>query len=262
MAKGGCAGCAGPLKIEGEYRLDAPELAPVLSYPTGDEKHLERVRSDLSGMGVESVFSQGRVSIGSFWAIGKGWVGVVLLGSLDGKKIALKVRRADADRPSMLNEARMHQFANSVGVGAGLIAKSENAIAMDYVNGEPAVRWLQRVPGPESVVVRRMVSDLLDQCFRLDAAGLDHGELSQSKKHVLVDAGGHPYLLDFETASDRRITRNVMAMAGYLFCKGSLVSALRRHLSWDSIQLMRCLKDYKASKSASDYLGIREAIGL
>lgn len=262
MVKGDSTKCAGRIERDGEFRLDAPELVPILAYPTEDGKHLESVLRDLHEMGVESIFSHGRNSIGDFWVLGKGWVGVVCLGRLRGRRVAIKVRRVDADRPNMLNEARMHLFANSVGVGAELIAKSENAIAMECVEGESAIRWLQKVPGPETGAVRSMVSNLLDQCFALDAAGLDHGELSQSKKHVLVDASGRPFILDFETASDRRITRNVMAMTGYLFYKSTLEIVLRKHFSWDKNQLWQCLKEYKARKTAPNYREVREAIGF
>ncbi len=243
-------------------QLDHPELEPVLAYPSGDRRHLEAVRRDLRSLGVEGITSFGRNSIGSFWVLGKGWVGIVCLGSIGGRQVAVKVRRTDADRPNMLNEAKMHIRANSVGVGPKLLGQAENVLAMEYVKGLPVIRWLETPPGPASGVVNGTVSDLLDQCYRLDRAGLDHGELSDSKKHVLVDVSGRPVIIDFETASASRITRNVVAMTGYLFCKDALEKAMRRHFNWDALQLRRCLKDYKESKREDDYCRLREAIGI
>ncbi|HRR54464.1 MAG TPA: hypothetical protein P5290_03895 [Candidatus Methanomethylicus sp.] len=256
---------AGVASLEGGeewHGLDDPKLDPVLAYPSGDPMHLERVRRDLRRVGVEGIMSFGGNSIGSFWVLGKGWVGVVCLGSIGGRRVALKVRRADADRPNMLNEARMHAHANSVGVGPRLLGHTESVLVMDYVNGLPIIRWIDVPSGQEAGEVRGMVSDLLDQCFRLDMAGLDHGELSNSKRHVLVERGGRATIIDFESASASRTVRNVVAMTGYLFCKGAVGNTMRRYFEWDEFRLRRCLREYKESRSAENYEGLRETVGL
>jgi len=206
--------------------------------------------------------SFGRNRIGSFSVLGKGCVGIVCLGSMKGWQVAVKVRRTDANRPNMLNEAKMHAHANSVLVGPRLLWQTESALVMDYVNGLPIKEWLDTPHGRASESVRGMVSDLLDQCYRLDAAGLDHGELSNSKRHALVDEDGKAVIIDFESASASRTVRNVVAMTGYLFCRGSLENAMRRHFDWDAFRLRRCLKDYKESRSTKGYKDLREAIGL
>ncbi len=247
----------------GEWHgLDDPKLDPVLAYPSGDRRHLEGVRRDLRRVGAEGIMSFGGNSIGSFWVLGKGWVGIVCLGSVGGRRVALKVRRTDADRPNMLNEAKMHAHANSVGVGPRLLGQTESVLVMDYVNGLPIIRWLDVPNVQEEGAVRGMVSDLLDQCFRLDMAGLDHGELSNSKRHVLVEQGGRAAIIDFESASASRTVRNVVAMTGYIFCKGTVGNAMRRYFEWDEFRLRRRLKEYKESRSTGNYEGLRETVGL
>ena len=244
------------------YRIDDPELDQVLAYPSGDHKHLECVRRDLKSAGIDMIMAFGRIRIGCFSVLGKGCVGIVCLGSMRRGQVAVKVRRTDADRPDMLNEARMHAYANSVSVGPRLLWQTESALVMDYVNGLPIKEWLDTPYAQTSGRVMDMVSDLLDQCYRLDASGLDHGELSNSKRHALVEEGGKAVIIDFESASASRRARNVVAMTGYLFCRGSLENAMRRHFDWDALRLRRCLKEYKESRSARGYIDIREAIGL
>ncbi len=48
--------------------------------------------------------------------LGKGFVGIVVIAHLNGQKIAVKIRRTDADRTDLLHEASMISKANSVGV--------------------------------------------------------------------------------------------------------------------------------------------------
>ena len=58
--------------------------------------------------------------------LGKGYVGVVVVANMKGQKVALKMRRIDADRLNFTHEAEMLQKANAIGVGPKFIAVSNN----------------------------------------------------------------------------------------------------------------------------------------
>jgi putative serine/threonine protein kinase len=62
--------------------------------------------------------------------------------------------------------------------------------------------------------------DILEQCWSLDEAGLDHGELSKAPKHLLVDKDNRPFIVDFETASVVRKVINVTSVCQFL-CMGN-----------------------------------------
>ena len=57
--------------------------------------------------------------------------------------------------------------------------------------------------------VLTVIKDILEQCWRLDRKGLDHGELSDASKHILITTDCKVKILDFEKASINRKVSNV-----------------------------------------------------
>jgi putative serine/threonine protein kinase len=72
--------------------------------------------------------------------------------------------------------------------------------------------------------MRNVMIDILEQCWRLDKIGLDHGELSKAPKHLIVDQQETPWIVDFETASVNRKPANVTAVCQFLFASNSAVA--------------------------------------
>ncbi len=141
-----------------------------------------------------------------------------------------------------------------------VIAVKDTVIAMEYIRGEFFSKWLKIQRERDNV--RKVVKDLLEQCWTLDSMGIDHGELSDAKKHVLIDQKGTPRIIDFESASRERMCRNIVSIAGYLFFKKTTAEYLRVHLSWDDIKLKELLKNYKKLRSYQVYEKILVELGL
>jgi putative serine/threonine protein kinase len=93
--------------------------------------------------------------------------------------------------------------------------------------------------------------DILEQCWRLDTAGLDHGELSKAPRHLLMDNTGKPFIVDFETASIQRKVANVTSVCQYLFVGNSIVP----RLVWEVLgeknrnQIVDVLRNYKKERN-------------
>ncbi len=233
-------------------------LRTLLSYPRYSPAHYDQILLDLDAIGVASILSAGRVEVGDLRAVGKGCVGLVVAGLLDGRRVALKIRRTDSNRASLSGEARMLAAANSVGVGPKLIASTDNVLVMEYIDGRPMHLWArERHTAGE---VRAIVGGVLDQCFRLDAAGIDHGELSNSKKHLLV--AGKPYIIDFETAGLDRRCRNLVSVVSYLFFRQAVSPHLARYLSWEREEVKSAVRVYKDEPSRHAYDRIRDSLGI
>lgn len=240
--------------------IEDERMKKILSYPRFLDEHYEKVLRDLREIGVRGVFSYGGVNLANFKALGKGCVGIVLLGLLGGNKIALKVLRSDADRRSLIKEGEILKEVNMEGIGPRAIAVRDTAIAMEYISGDVLSEWLKVQRDKDRV--RMVVKELLYQCWKLDKMGIDHGELSDAKKHVLIDEQGFPRIIDFESASRNRICRNVVSIAGYLFFKKRVADYLRMHLSWDDNNLKELLKEYKRFRSREVYKEVLELLGL
>jgi len=233
----------------------------IVCYPRGNSASEPRIR-ELECLGVSEVHFEGTSQIGRLHILGKGCVSVVVKVLTPRGVEALKIRRIDADRPSMRREAELLVLANSVGVGPRLSAQSDNFLLMELVVGQPFPRWVRSLPGKgRTERLRRVVSSLLDQCSKLDRIGLDHGELSNLSKHVLVN--GRPTVIDFESGSTVRRPANVTAATQYLFIGGPLTKRIRRTLrSPPAQELIPLLRAYKRSYAKDDFLRLLRELKL
>jgi len=239
--------------------INDERLRAVLSYPVFSEGHYSNVLADMGNLAVSAICSRGRVEIQGFRAIGKGCVGIVLVGMVGDKAIALKVLRSDANRASLMHEGEYLGAANGCEVGPRLICCTRTVLAMEYIKGKYLTSWLGTPRAADDV--RHLVSELLRQCRCLDRIGLDHGELADAKKHILVDQRGEPCLVDFETASRKRRCKNLVAMVNYLFFTG-VSSSVGQYLSWEKTSLVDAIREYKVLPSNAAYEGVLSRLGL
>ncbi len=156
--------------------------------------------------------------------------------------VALKMMRSDSGRASMEHEADMLTIANRVGIGPRLISYSRNLLAMELIDGIHMVELVKELESNNNnnnnnknsnnnknnnnnylAHIRSILSNILEQCFLLDSIGLDHGELSNMSRHVMISKGA-PYIIDFESSSTTRRVANVTSAVSYiLFGRGSRV---------------------------------------
>jgi putative serine/threonine protein kinase len=217
----------------------------LLSYPLGDPERGRVVRGELELMGVSALIFKGRHAIDGVPILGKGHVGIVVVGLLDGEEVAIKLRRADADRASMEAEGKYLRVANGVSVGPQLLGVSPEVLAMELVEGDYLVDWVGGLEPGDAGLLRGLLVDLMEQACRLDIAGLDHGELSNARRHVIV-SGSVGRIVDFESASVSRRCSNVTSMAQYLFFNRRMAGGVEGVLSLpDRDSLVGALSAYR-----------------
>jgi len=196
--------------------------------------------------------------------LGKGVVGIVVTGVCDGHRIAVKIRRVDARRSSMIHEADLLKRANALGVGPEFVGGTQDVLAMELVEGLSLPGWLKGLRGRgRRARARSVVRTLLEQCVRMDAYGLDHGELSRAHKNVIVSSNNTPKILDFESASLTRRPSNFTSLTQYLFLGGSTAKKMVRVLGpVDRNRLLGCLRDYKAGGWKDAFEATAKVIGF
>lgn len=243
---------------------ETSDLAAVLCYPRPEPSEFQARILELSSIGVDTIELTGTKTIGRARVLGKGCVGIVVKARMRNNSVAVKIRRTDANRLNMDHEATMLQLANSVGIGPKLLAKSSNFLIMELVNGIPLKQWTLLLPNSGCKRrVRKMLTRLLDDCFSLDKIGLDHGELSEAPKNVLVESKDRPRIVDFESASDNRRPSNVTSIAQYLLIGGGPAKRLQAILKWRRKRsLISALRDYKQHPDEQRYRKIKNIVGL
>jgi putative serine/threonine protein kinase len=231
----------------------------VLVYPKSSTDDLKNRVRELTSIGVKGIIFEGNSMIGKLNILGKGCVSVVVKAVLNDRTVALKIRRLDADRESMEREANFLSIANSVSVGPKLVAVSRNFLVMQLADGEKIVDWLQH--DLEDQQVRSVTRQVLEQCFRLDTVGLDHGELSNMNKHVIV--GEDVTIIDFESASIQRRVANVTAATQCLFIGSALARKVRSVLRIHSTdKIIHTLKKYKNDVSKENFESLMSVLKL
>ena len=249
-----------PSVINLEELSEEPYLS-ILCYPRSSKTELEKRLTELQKLRVKALEFSGEKQAFNVPVLGKGCVGIVVIAYIDGEKVALKVRRVDADRSRMQWEAEMLKKANSVRVGPRLLGVSKNFLLMQFIDGILLPKWLEKRKGKAQL--RKVLRDVLEQCWRLDEAGLDHGELSHAPKHIILDQKDEPFIVDFETASVNRKPSNVTSICQFLFIGGVVAEKVAGELGRkDKKAIINALKNYKNDRTRENFGNVLWACGL
>lgn len=245
-------------------RLTTPPYSSVLGYPRATSRQLESRAKALRTLGVTSVNFVGSMRLGTVCVLGKGYSGVVLCARWRRRSVALKIRRTDSPRKTMAAEARLLSLANAAGVGPKLYTHSRDALIMEHIEGMSISEWMCTLKGSGSAArVRSVLRRILELCYSLDSAGIDHGELSMISKHAIVRDNDSVVIIDFESASSSRQVSNVTSATQALAIGASLSIHVRRRCKIpDRRQIIALLRDYKSSKSDSAFAALLDGLGL
>jgi putative serine/threonine protein kinase len=240
-------------KIVALENLDEEPYASIVCYPRTNPTEIYNRLEEMRQHGVTSIEFVGKTNASNIPVLGKGYVGVVVVANVKGQKMALKMRRIDADRIDFTHEAEMLQKANAIGVGPKFIAASNNFLLSQLVDGDLLEDWLQTPK--EKALIRKVLVDILEQCWSLDQAGLDHGELSKAPKHLLVDKMDKPFIVDFETASTLRKVINVTSVCQFLFMGNSRAAKMLGEVfeKKSRLKLISGLKKFKNNANRENF---------
>jgi putative serine/threonine protein kinase len=242
-------------------KLTIEPYASIVCYPRTTKAELEKRTGELKKLGVEALDFVGEKRILNVSVLGKGCVGIVVLAYGNCAQMALKIRRVDADRTGMQREAKYLRRANSVGVGPQLLGVTRNFLLMEYIEGVLLVDWLRGKR--RKMRMKKLLREVLEQCWSLDKIGLDHGELSHAPKHVIVNDEDKPVVVDFESASLNRRPSNVTSICQFLFLGGEPAGILARTLgATDREMVLEALRRYKNDRTFENLERVLTALKL
>lgn len=244
--------------LDEELDIRSPRLIPVISYPHFSECEYKDRIIEMESLGITSINLGGKTIVNGTHIAGKGCVGIVVKAKAGSKICALKIRRTDADRKTMDNEARFHKMANRACIGPSLEGHTKNLIAMELVTGQSIIDWVVGNKATKSKMCT-LAAAILEQCFSLDVAGLDHGELSRLTRHVIVS--DRPYIIDFESASITRKTCNVTAAAQSILLYGIVANKVKKILgNTDREKVIEALRTYKHFHTRANFDAVLDSL--
>lgn len=232
----------------------------LLTFPLFDQDTFEIRKKELLSLDINGIFSTGNLQLNKIFILGKGSVGLVTLARYKRRYFALKIRRTDANRPNMFDEAVYQSLANSSGVGPFLVNFSENFILMEFVRGSNIIDWY----GSGRISKKRMMkcaAHILEQCYLLDCLKLDHGQLNRLDCHIIISKDDKPTIVDFETSSSQRRVSNITSASQSIFLNGPIFSRLQNSIPYDRKQIMKKIKGYKTEMNQERFEDILSMLG-
>ena len=97
----------------------------------------------------------------------------------------------------------------------------------------------------------------MNQCYKLDLYGIDHGELSDLRKHVIINQRVN--IIDFDSSSTNRKTSNLTSCIQYLFIGGPQSKTFQTLFDIDIDNMILLLRQYKLNKN---YLNFSHLLNL
>jgi len=241
-------------------RLIEEPYASIVCYPTATKTDLRKRLGELRKLGIAALEFTGEKRVLNVHLLGKGCVGIVTIAHRNSEKVALKIRRTDADRASMRREAELLRKANSADVGPTLLGVGKDFLMMQFIEGKLLPRWLEEKASKTRI--KKVLHDVMKQCWRLDAAGVDHGELSHAPKHVIVTAEDKAFIVDFESASVNRRLSNVTSICQFLFISEFSRKVAERLGNRDKRTMIKALRRYKKDANQKNFEKVLESCGL
>ncbi|MCL7399087.1 MAG: serine/threonine protein kinase [Thaumarchaeota archaeon] len=216
---------------------------------------MKRVKM-LESLGIDSLM----VTENGLLLAGKGFRSIVLVGTSEGRLVAIKMRRSDSPVESMEFEAKMLKIANNVNVGPRIFSYTKDFIIMEYIHGSDISSWVSSLDVESSEKLRKVLRSCFEDCYKLDRIGLDHGELSDASKHVIINEELKPVIIDFSNASITRRVSNVTSFFSYIMY-GKIASPIRQILGIKT-QDVDLVKKYKQHISDENFNNLMRSLGL
>jgi len=233
----------------------------ILSFPKVKDSEIKKRIVELKKLGISHVSFTGPLRIEKCNILGKGYVGMVVLVKKEKEIFALKIRRTDSPRKNMTDEARLLRIANKIGIGPKFIKNSKNFLIMEYIDGEKIIDWVKKSK-IKSKDLRSVINNVLRECYLLDNAGLDHGELSTIDKHVIVGKNRNT-IIDFESSSTKRKSSNVSAATQAIFIGTGLAKIIRKKIKIPrKDKIIRLVRHYKKMKTEESFNELLQELKL
>lgn len=160
-----------------------------------------------------------RVSSLNYFCHGKR--GNIFVGVYQGRKVAVKIKRNKSQAVERIkNEVRWLKILNKKNIGPKLLFSGKNYFVYEFVDGDFIIDWIKN---NKKVKIKKMLLDVLEQCFILDKLKVNKEELHHPFKHIVIkENNSEPVLLDFERCYPTEKPHNVTQFIDFLAKLGFL----------------------------------------
>ncbi len=239
-----------------KFVLSSYRLVDFLCYPRFSAEEYNSRINELRSLNIKFVLLEGPTVLNNDNILGKGNEGLVLkVSDHSNNRMAIKIRRTDSCRIEMESEFNFYKYVNLYNVGPKAYLYTKNTLLMEWIEGLPARKWFLSTKDRLDLV-RKIIIDILNQCYKLDKIGIDHGQLNKLDNHVIISHdGSRCTIVDFESASSKRKVNNVTSALQGLIFKGAISEQVNKFLNYDNkkTEFLNLLSNYKHNKSRKNF---------
>jgi len=237
-----------------QHLLSLENAKQIICYPEYQVPNEECYRriEQLRKEGAKYLISMGKVKIGKINILGKGHAGIISAALLkNGKIVAIKIRRFDSKRKSLEREAILQHIAALAGVAPSIYVFSKDFIVMDLIQGISFGEYLERKYREcNKDYIFLAIKSLIEKTFVLDCIGIEHQELSNPQRQVMIQNYDPRkiFILDYESAKYTSKTSNITSIIGFIIGRGRKYFHLNNN---DLKILIRLSRTYKKTLDIS-----------
>ena len=134
---------------------------------------------------------------------------------------------------------------------------------MEYLDGQKISQWIENLKGVgSSKKLKSTIRKILQDCYNLDRAGLDHGELSSIVKHVIVGKKKIT-IIDLESASTERRVSNVTSAAQGIFIGSGIAKTIKKIYKLPpKSKIIKALRIYKHEPTQKNFELVLDTLKL
>ncbi|MDQ2684401.1 MAG: hypothetical protein M3Y25_00990 [Thermoproteota archaeon] len=243
-------------EFSNKFVLSSYKLVDYLCYPRfSADEYYSRI-NELRSLNIKFIILDGPTVLNNNNILGKGNEGLVLkVCDQANNTMAIKIRRTDSCRIEMESEFNFYKHVNLYNIGPKAYLYTKNTLLMECIEGLPAKKWFLSAKD-ELDLVRKIIIDILNQCYKLDELGIDHGQLNKLDNHVIIALdGSRCTIVDFESASSKRKVNNVTSALQGLIFKGIISEQVNKFLNYDDkkSEFLNLLSIYKHKKCRENF---------
>jgi putative serine/threonine protein kinase len=246
-----------------KFILSSANLIDLLCYPRFSAPDYYSRLTELRSLNLKFVILEGNTLLKALRILGKGSEGLVLkVQNIHSKTMALKIKRIDSCRINMKNEFEFYQLINRNHLGPKVYSYTKNALLMEFIEGLSARDWFLNSK-MNIDLIRKIITNILTQCYILDKLHIDHGQLNKLDNHVIIShCGSKCTIVDFESASCIRKVNNVTSAFHGLIFKGIIADKINKLVNYDKkrVEFLNLLSNYKMDKSKKNFDSIIASI--
>ena len=195
----------------------------MICYPYREEYQEECLRriKELERLGIVKLYSYGESIIRSIRVVGKGHSSIIALARHAALgDIALKIRRFDSKRESLIREGELLKRAEVSGCTPKVHIYTRDFIVREFIEGEKLIDFIYRFYDDRNVM-KRLIRSLITSSYALDSLMIDLVEISRADKQVIVENSDPEriFYIDLESGRVSSQASNLTRIISYIISR-------------------------------------------